>query len=124
MLIANAEGTFACLKAAYDAGINFFDCAENYQAGESEKVMGEAIKHFGWKRNDLVPTAAIGLSQNRGLMIDQVISTKLNWGNDYSDVKVNNNGLSRKHLIEGMNGSLKRLQLDYGQSDKEGLPTS
>lgn len=49
----------------------------------------------------------------------QVISTKLNWGNDYSDVKVNNNGLSRKHILEGMSGSLKRLQLDYGQSYKE-----
>ena len=35
------------MKAAYDAGINFFDCAEAYSAGESERVMGEAIKHFG-----------------------------------------------------------------------------
>ena len=50
----SAEGTFACMKAAYDAGINFFDCAEAYAGGESEKVMGEAIKKFGWKRNDIV----------------------------------------------------------------------
>ena len=42
------------MKAAYDCGINFFDCAEAYAGGESEKVMGEAIKKFGWKRNDLV----------------------------------------------------------------------
>jgi aryl-alcohol dehydrogenase-like predicted oxidoreductase len=42
------------MKAAYDVGINFFDCAEAYSAGESEKVMGDAIKRFGWKRNDLV----------------------------------------------------------------------
>lgn len=42
------------MKAAYDAGINFFDCAEGYAGGESEKVMGEAIKKFGWKRNDIV----------------------------------------------------------------------
>lgn len=42
------------MKAAYDVGINFFDCAEGYSAGESERVMGEAIKKFGWKRNDLV----------------------------------------------------------------------
>lgn len=115
MLIANVEGTFACLKAAYDAGVNFFDCAENYSAGESEKVMGDAIKHFGWKRNDLVQIAATGLSKNVELTTDQVISTKLNWGNQFSDLKVNNNGLSRKHIIEGINGSLKRLQLDYGQ---------
>lgn len=48
------EGTFTCMKAAYDCGVNFFDCAEVYSGGESEIVMGEAIKKFGWKRNDLV----------------------------------------------------------------------
>lgn len=42
------------MKAAYDCGVNFFDCAEAYAGGESEKVMGEAIKKFGWNRNDLV----------------------------------------------------------------------
>jgi aryl-alcohol dehydrogenase-like predicted oxidoreductase len=42
------------MKAAYDIGINFFDCAEGYSDGESEKIMGQAIKKFGWKRNDLV----------------------------------------------------------------------
>ena len=52
------------------------------------------------------------LAKNVGLMTNQVISTKLNWGNDYSDMKVNNNGLSRKHIVEAMNGSLKPLQLD------------
>ncbi|RAL58249.1 hypothetical protein DID88_002249 [Monilinia fructigena] len=48
------ENTFACMKAAYDAGINFFDCAEGYAGGESERIMGEAIRKFGWKRNDLI----------------------------------------------------------------------
>ncbi len=42
------------MKAAYDVGINFFDCAEQYSKGESERVMGQAIKKYGWKRNDLV----------------------------------------------------------------------
>lgn len=42
------------MKAAYDCGVNFFDCAEGYAEGESEIVMGEAIKKYGWKRNDLV----------------------------------------------------------------------
>ncbi|KAI4125026.1 MAG: hypothetical protein LQ347_005512 [Umbilicaria vellea] len=83
------------MKAAYDAGINFFDCAEGYAEGQSEIVMGEAIKKFGWKRNDLV------------------ISTKINWGGAFGDNPVNNGGLSRKHLVEGLNASLKRLQLDY-----------
>lgn len=48
------EGTFACMEAAYNSGVNFFDCAEGYAEGESEKVMGEAIKKYGWKRNDIV----------------------------------------------------------------------
>ena len=83
------------MKAAYDAGINFFDCAEGYAEGKSEIVMGKAIKHFGWKRNDLV------------------ISTKIYWGGAFGDNPVNNGGLSRKHIIEGVAGALKRLQLDY-----------
>lgn len=47
------------MKAAYDVGINFFDCAENYSAGESEIQMGLAIKKFGWKRNDLVISSKV-----------------------------------------------------------------
>jgi aryl-alcohol dehydrogenase-like predicted oxidoreductase len=53
------DNTFACLKAAYDAGINFFDCAEGYAKGESEKVMGRAIKHFGWTRSDIVVSTKV-----------------------------------------------------------------
>jgi aryl-alcohol dehydrogenase-like predicted oxidoreductase len=93
----NSEKTFACMKAGYDAGINFFDCAEGYAGGESERVMGECIKKFGWKRNDIV------------------ISTKIYWGAANGDNPVNNGGLSRKHLVEGLNASLERLQLDYGK---------
>lgn len=89
------EGTFKCMKAAYDSGVNFFDCAEAYAGGESEIVMGKAVKKFGWKRNDLV------------------ISTKLYWGTAFGDNPVNNKGLSRKHIVEGMDAALKRLDLDY-----------
>jgi voltage-dependent potassium channel beta subunit len=89
------EGTFECMKAAYDCGVNFFDCAEGYAEGESEIVMGEAVKKFGWKRNDLV------------------ISTKLYWGAAFGDNPVDNKGLSRKHVLEGMEASLKRLGLEY-----------
>lgn len=56
------DNTFACLKAAYDAGINFFDCAEGYAKGESEKVMGRAIKHFGWNRSDIVVSTKVNLN--------------------------------------------------------------
>ena len=48
------------MKAAYEIGINFFDCAEEYQEGESEKAIGRAIKKFGWKRNDLVISTKVG----------------------------------------------------------------
>ncbi|KAL5113422.1 hypothetical protein ACEQ8H_008690 [Pleosporales sp. CAS-2024a] len=89
------ELTFSCMKQAYDCGINFFDTAESYAAGQSEVVMGQAIKKFNWNRNDIV------------------ISTKLNWGGNNGQVLVNNHGLSRKHIIEGLGASLKRLDLDY-----------
>lgn len=52
--LMGTEKTFACMKAAYDAGVNFFDTAEGYAGGQSEIVMGKAIKHFGWKQRDLV----------------------------------------------------------------------
>jgi voltage-dependent potassium channel beta subunit len=82
---------YDCMKAAYKSGVNFFDNAEVYANGNAEVVMGNVIRRLGWKRSDLV------------------ISTKLFWGGDGP----NDNGLSRKHIIEGMNASLDRLQLDY-----------
>ena len=89
------NASFACMKAAFDSGINFFDCAEGYAGGDSERVMGECIRHYGWKRNDYV------------------ISTKINWGAANGDNPVNNGGLSRKHLVEGTRASLQRLGLEY-----------
>jgi voltage-dependent potassium channel beta subunit len=67
----------------------------SYAGGQSEVVMGLAIKKYGWKRNDLV------------------ISTKLNWGGANGEVLINNHGLSRKHIVEGLEASLERLQLRY-----------
>jgi voltage-dependent potassium channel beta subunit len=80
-----------CMIAAYEAGVNFFDNAELYGKGNAEIVMGNVLKRVGWKRSDLV------------------ISTKIFWGGDGP----NDNGLSRKHIMEGMDAALKRLQLDY-----------
>jgi voltage-dependent potassium channel beta subunit len=79
------------MTAAYEAGVNFFDNAEIYSKGNAETVMGNVIKKAGWKRSDLV------------------ISTKIFWGGDGP----NDQGLSRKHIAEGINASLKRLQLEY-----------
>ncbi|KAJ9262277.1 hypothetical protein DTO195F2_3664 [Paecilomyces variotii] len=92
------ETAFECMKAAYDVGINFFDTAEGYSGGEAEVVLGQAIKRYGWKQNDLV------------------ISTKLYHGQANAvnpSNPLNNKGLSRKHIIEGIDASLKRLDLPY-----------
>ncbi|KAK2739625.1 hypothetical protein FQN55_009361 [Onygenales sp. PD_40] len=89
------NGTLECMKQAYDLGVNFFDTAESYSGGESEILMGKAIKKFGWKRSDIV------------------ISTKLNYGAANGEILINNHGLSRKHIIEGTLASLERLNLDY-----------
>ncbi|MBA2655659.1 MAG: aldo/keto reductase [Tatlockia sp.] len=78
-----------CMRYAFEQGINFFDNAEVYAQGESEKIMGQVLKDF--KREDIV------------------VSTKIFWGGE----KSNAIGLSRKHLIEGTKNSLERLQLDY-----------
>jgi voltage-dependent potassium channel beta subunit len=87
----NEEVAYDCMTAAYEAGVNFFDNAEAYANGNAEVVMGNVIKRTGWKRTDLV------------------VSTKLFWGGDGP----NNSGLSFKHISEGINASLKRLQMDY-----------
>lgn len=85
------DTSFQCMKIAYDAGVNFIDTAEEYADGNAETVLGRLLKKAGWKRSDLV------------------ISTKIFWGGRGP----NDRGLSRKHIIEGTDASLKRLQLDY-----------
>lgn len=55
------------MKAAYDVGVNFFDCAEGYSGGESERVMGQAIKKFKWKRNDLVISTKVCVIDNKAV---------------------------------------------------------
>ncbi|KAK1483220.1 voltage-dependent potassium channel beta subunit [Colletotrichum abscissum] len=94
-IFCETQQTFACMKQAYDLGVNFFDTAESYAGGNSEIIMGQAIKKFNWNRNDIV------------------VTTKLNWGGANGQVLVNNHGLSRKHIIEGLRASLKRLDLEY-----------
>jgi len=82
---------YECMKVAYEAGVNFFDCAEAYARGKAESTLGGLAKKAGWKRTDLV------------------ISTKIFWGGKGP----NDRGLSRKHIFEGLNASLSRLQMEY-----------
>jgi voltage-dependent potassium channel beta subunit len=79
-----------CIRTAIEHGVNFIDVADAYARGEAERVVGQVIKDF--KRSDLV------------------ISSKLFW--PMSD-NVNDRGLSRKHIVESVEGSLRRLDTDY-----------
>ncbi len=79
------------MSKAFDAGVNFFDNAEVYSNGDAETIMGKVLKKTGWKQKDLV------------------LSTKIFWGGDGP----NERGLSRKHIIEGLDASLKRMDLEY-----------
>ena len=80
---------------AYDNGINFFDNAEVYALGESEKMMGRVLKKKKWDRSSYI------------------VSSKAFWGWRGKDNKPNQTGCSRKHLIEACNEALQRLQVDY-----------
>jgi voltage-dependent potassium channel beta subunit len=80
---------------AYDKGINFFDNAEVYALGESEKMMGRVIKKKKWDRTSYT------------------VSSKVFWGWRGQGNKPNQSGLSRKHVIEACNEALQRLQVDY-----------
>jgi aryl-alcohol dehydrogenase (NADP+) len=77
---------------ALEAGINFFDTADIYSVGESERVTGDLLKHFGVKRENVV------------------VATKV--FQQMSD-DPNDRGLSRKHILDSIDKSLKRLQMDY-----------
>jgi voltage-dependent potassium channel beta subunit len=84
------------LAAAMDAGINFFDNAEVYASGQSEVVMGEAFKALKWPR------------------LHYVVSTKFFWGLSRDGNTINRmDTLNRKYLMQAIDGSLKRFQLDF-----------
>lgn len=83
-----------CLTRAREAGVNFFDNAEAYAGGESERIMGQAIAQLGWPRHSYV------------------ISTKLFWGIHKDTVNMANT-LNRKYLMQAIDGSLERMGLDF-----------
>jgi 1-deoxyxylulose-5-phosphate synthase len=90
--VLEEEAAKPFVKRALDAGINFFDTADVYSQGVSEEILGNALKAFGVKRETVV------------------IATKV--FNEMSD-DINDRGLSRKHIMDGIDKSLKRLKMDY-----------
>jgi voltage-dependent potassium channel beta subunit len=83
------------MSVAYEHGVNFFDNAEVYSLGESEKMMGRVLKSKSWERSSYV------------------VSSKAFFGSRGKENKPNQTGLSRKHLVEACNEALTRLQLEY-----------
>jgi voltage-dependent potassium channel beta subunit len=82
-----------CMAAAYDAGVNFFDNAEAYAGGESERIMGEAIGKLGWPRHSYL------------------VSSKFFWGiHEGPNTRAT---LNRKYLLQAVDASLERFGLDH-----------
>ena len=82
-----------CMAAAREAGVNFFDNAEIYAGGESERVMGEAIERLGWARHEYV------------------VTSKFFWG--ITDGPNTRNTLNRKYLLEAIPAALGRFGLEH-----------
>jgi voltage-dependent potassium channel beta subunit len=81
------------MKRAYESGVNFFDNAEVYAGGDSEILMGRALKRLGWRRSSYI------------------ISTKFFWG--LHDGPNEKDTLNRKYLMQAIDGSLARLHVEY-----------
>jgi len=90
----DVDGAMACMRLAYDAGVNFFDNAEGYAAGESERIMGEALRRLGWPRDSWI------------------VSSKVFFGG-VPNPRPTQRGLSRKHVMEACDQALARLQVDH-----------
>jgi voltage-dependent potassium channel beta subunit len=90
----NDDAALECLDAAHEAGCNFFDNAESYAGGESERIMGRAFARLGWPRETYV------------------VSSKFFWG-IHGDVPNLQNTLNRKYLTQAVDRSLERFGLDF-----------
>lgn len=92
----DVDAAVEMMAAAYDAGVNFFDNAEVYAGGQSEVVMGEALRRLGWPR------------------LNYVVTSKYFWGLDRQGEAVNRKDtLNRKYLMQAVDGSLERFGLDF-----------
>jgi voltage-dependent potassium channel beta subunit len=90
----DVDAALASMAAAYDVGVNFFDNAEVYAHGQSETIMGQALKKSGWRRDSYI------------------VSSKVMFGS-VSEPQPTQRGLSRKHITEACHQAMERLQVDY-----------
>jgi voltage-dependent potassium channel beta subunit len=91
----NVDAAVEMMAAACDAGVNFFDNAEAYAGGQSEQMMGAALKKLGWSR------------------LNYVVSTKFFWGLPDAVTVNRKNTLNRKYLMQAIDGSLQRFGLEH-----------
>jgi len=107
--VLKEEESIKHIKAAYDAGVNTFDTADSYSDGESERVLGKAIKQLNLPRDEIVVMTkiffAVGRTSGARLGISPIDPDEVGY--------VNQHGLGRKHIFDGVKQSLERLQLDY-----------
>jgi voltage-dependent potassium channel beta subunit len=97
------------VKRCIEHGINFFDTAEMYGFGEAENLLGHAFKAVGVKREEIVVSTKVFFGAGEG----RDTGVEFRFGSYYRTIGINQSGLSRKHVIEGALGGLRRLQLDY-----------
>lgn len=119
MSFGNPEGRFPwavpeeealpILDHCYNSGLNFFDTANTYSNGESEEILGKAIRKYNWRRESIVIATKVWAPVGRGL------EQPLSMDDDEKDQMgyLNQYGLSRKHIFESIDASLTRLGLSY-----------
>lgn len=107
--VLGEEEALKHIKAAYDAGIQTFDTADVYSNGESERILGNAIKHFNLPREEIVVMTKLFSVVGRDAQSTFALDVKTSESMGY----VNQRGLSRKHIFDAVDIALKRLQLDY-----------
>ncbi|KAI8099144.1 NADP-dependent oxidoreductase domain-containing protein [Halteromyces radiatus] len=106
--VKDEEASLDLIEKAYKQGINFFDTANGYSNGESERILGKAIKKFKFPRGRIVVATKVFFP------VSDDISNNVLGANVENDAHfVNGYGLSRKHIFDAVDASLKRLDLDY-----------
>lgn len=105
--VKDEEESLHMIGKAYEAGINFFDTADGYSNGESERVLGKAIKKFNMDRRRIVVATKVYF------VVNDDISQYTLGGRPQDPALMNRYGLSRKHIFDAVDASLERLGLDY-----------
>ncbi|KAI9255974.1 NADP-dependent oxidoreductase domain-containing protein [Sporodiniella umbellata] len=106
--VKDEEESLELIGKAFDTGINFFDTADVYSNGESERVLGKAIKKFNMPRSRIVVATKVFYIAN-----DDYPCPELCPELETRHLHVNGIGLSRKHIFDAVDASLQRLDLDY-----------